>query len=560
VQSNEQTIAAGYAALAEGRWIDARAGFEAALDDAETAEASFGLAVALWWLGENHACVEWCGRAYTLFRQSGDVERAAQCAAWLAITYKANFANFAAANGWIGRAERLLEPLDPGPLHGWVWVARAYRMTELDAAEDLTARAVDVARSAGDVDLELVALSQLGLVRVGKGETAAGFALIDEAMAAALGGERSTLDTVVYTCCDMLNACELANDIERAAQWCKVADEFVDNYGCPFLYAECRIYYGSVLTAKGRWEDAERELTAGLQITAGASPGLHARALIRMASLRIRQGRLEEAEQLLSRVGEAMQTEAEEALSVAALLLARGDATAATRSLEQRLHYLEEHRSHLAAALDLLVDAGIASGDTDAAVAAATRLSEVAAAVGSDQLAAMVAGAEGRVSNARGDSAAAVDRLEIAMKLWSGLELPFEAARTRFELGRVLARSHSDVAVDHARKALAAFEALGASLDSDRAAAFLRSLGVTARTGPKGQGTLTVREREVLRLLGAGLSNPEIAERIHVSRKTASHHVSNILAKLNLRNRAEAAAYAVGTLDPAADPSSPRQR
>ena len=61
----------------------------------------------------------------------------------------------------------------------------------------------------------------------------------------------------------------------------------------------------------------------------------------------------------------------------------------------------------------------------------------------------------------------------------------------------------------------------------------------------------------MLRLLAAGLSNPEIADRLHVSRKTASHHVSSILTKLNLRNRAEAAAHAVATLGPSA-PSSPR--
>ena len=113
-----------------------------------------------------------------------------------------------------------------------------------------------------------------------------------------------------------------------------MADDFVATYGCPFLYAECRIYYGSVLTARGRWADAERELAIGLRITDGACPGLHAKALVRLAALRIRQGRLEDADQLLTRVSEGVSAEAEAALPVAALLLARGDAPAAARHLE----------------------------------------------------------------------------------------------------------------------------------------------------------------------------------------------------------------------------------
>ena len=547
----------GSGALAEGRWEDARAEFEAALAGGETAEACFGLAMALWWLGENHACVERCSRAYVLFRESGDVPSSARCAVWLAITYKANFANFSAANGWLGRAERLLERFAAGPLHGWVWVARGYRMTDLDAAAGFTERAVEVARASGDVDLELVALSQLGLVQVGKGEIAAGFALIDEAMAAALAGEGSTLDTVVYACCDMLNACELASDIERAAQWCQIADDFVVKYGCPFLYAECRIYYGSVLTAKGRWSDAEQELRAGARIAEGASPGLHRRAMTRLAGLRVRQGRFEEADQLLADLGEGIEVEAEATLLTAALALARGDGRAAGRLLEQRLRHLEEHRWHLAGALDLLVDAYVAAGQLEVATAMAERLDATAAAASSQHLHALAAGARGRVLLAHGDTRG-VSALETALAVWSSLHLPLETARTRFELARALTAIEPDASIDHARRALATFEDLGASIDADRVAAFLRSAGIVPRTGPKRTGVLTMREREVLRLVCAGLSNPEIAQRLHVSRRTASHHVSNILTKLGLRNRAEAAARAVAVLGEADGSAPPR--
>jgi ATP/maltotriose-dependent transcriptional regulator MalT len=543
----------GFAALTEGRWADARAAFESAIADDETADACFGLAMALWWLGENRLCVERCSRAYALFRTSGDAHQAARCAVWLAITYKANFANHAAANGWIGRAERLLAPFEPGASQGWLAVARAYRMADLETAQGLAEQAVELAGAAEDGDLELVALSQLGLVKVARGDADAGFALIDEAVAAALAGERSTLDTVVYTCCDMLNACELVSDLERATQWCQVADDFVDTYGCPFLYAECRIFYGSVLSAKGRWEDAGRELTTGARITQGACPGLHSKALVRLASLRVLQGRLEQADQLLRSLGAGIDVEAEAALLTAALCLARGEAAAASRLLEQRLRQLEENRSHIAGALDLLVDAYVATGRHADADAAARRLA-VTAAAGSAQLEATATGARGRVLLAAGDTTA-VAVLEAALGAWSSLALPFEVARTRFDLARALAVGEPDVAVDHARRALAAFQELGAAGHADRVAAFLRSRGIVPRTGTKRAGVLSTREREVLGLLAAGLSNPEIAARLHISRKTASHHVSNILTKLGLRNRAEAAAQAIAVLDPHDQPS-----
>ena len=61
-------------------------------------------------------------------------------------------------------------------------------------------------------------------------------------------------------------------------------------------------------------------------------------------------------------------------------------------------------------------------------------------------------------------------------------------------------------------------------------------------TGPD---SLTPREREVVGLLAAGLTNSQLADRLYISPRTAAVHVSNILAKLGMSSRTEVAAWAV---------------
>jgi len=107
-----------------------------------------------------------------------------------------------------------------------------------------------------------------------------------------------------------------------------------------------------------------------------------------------------------------------------------------------------------------------------------------------------------------------------------------------------------NVSVDDLTAAIRAAYAGRSTLAPEAVQALIQANGPQPALGHD----LTSREREVLAVMVEGLSNPEIAERLYVSRSTAKAHVSNILAKLGVSNRAEAIALALQN-DLVADPS-----
>lgn len=130
-----------------------------------------------------------------------------------------------------------------------------------------------------------------------------------------------------------------------------------------------------------------------------------------------------------------------------------------------------------------------------------------------------------------------------ALELYLAAGMHVDAAIARLELARLLVEDRPQAAVLELEAAHRTFEAAGARRLADQAAAVLRSLGGEAKTGPKRHTVLTRREEEVLQLVGVGLTNAEIADRLFISPKTAEHHVSRVLAKLGLRSRVETAAH-----------------
>ena len=175
-----------------------------------------------------------------------------------------------------------------------------------------------------------MALAFAGTARVTLGQVAAGMANLDEAMAAAMSGEVDYM-SVSEIFCLMLSTCDLASDLVRTEQWCRTAAEFAARHHCPFLAATCRTIYGSLLTATGRWHDAETELLEAIRSFEAGHRALRAQAVIKLADLRVLQGKLEEAEVLLAGYedhGAAIST-------LARLYLARGEPELARAALEQ---------------------------------------------------------------------------------------------------------------------------------------------------------------------------------------------------------------------------------
>jgi DNA-binding CsgD family transcriptional regulator len=487
--------------------------------------------------------------AYRGLRHQGRKRRAALAAAAVGRIYFEGLNNEVAARGWFARGRTMLADEGECVERGWVELGLVgCSVTDVGAMAIKAAEAVKLARKFNDLDLECKALADQGLALVTLGRGSEGMELIDEAMAILSSGEVHSFAAGQVSCCT-LTACERAGDLARADAWLRVLEEAGiaanDMQSTP-LFAHCQATYGSLLCQVGRWSEAEAALT--LSLTAGRNGFFLHRAMARalLADLRIRQGRLHEAEQLLAACGdrwEAIPTRAK-------LHYVRREFEHAVSSVKQALRQIGEDRVRAVPLLALLANAEIGRNDSEAATRAAKQADRLARETGSPVLVGEAALAMGNVLAALGNLGGAVAALEAALQAVMPTEHLLIKGALHLALARLLADSDATAAASEARMALDIYQRLDAP-EAEVCATLLRRLGVAVsyrpRTVADPLASLSRREREVAHLLGPGLTNSQIAEKLFISPKTVEHHVGSILGKLALRSRFEVAAIETTT-------------
>ena len=541
------------AALGEGD-------FAGAIDVLEAAtEASDGPEVRVMLGGLCHGDDEFAAArdhwecAFKLFADRGDRRNAVRVAANLVELHGGELGNHSVAQGWYARAARLLDAEGRCPERGYLELA--YAACDVPDVDVLLARAelaIELAHEFGDHELAVRALADSGYALVCQGWATEGFARLDEAMATILAGEVNDQGVVALSFCAMLSACDRAGAAQRAQECVQVVhDAVLDRFGGrpKVLHTHCRVALGSVLCSVGRWSDAESTLLESLARGASVSPGHRSESIAQLALLRIEQGRIEQAADLVRPLEDRVAV----CLPLARVHLLTGEIALAAATIQRGLDDLTGDRLRSSLLLALLVQVELARDDIDAAEGAADALTELAAPTDVAVLHAEASFAHARVAAARGDHDRAAELCATALRTLGDDVRPLLAGAIRYERAEVLASAGDQAgAIAEARAACAIFDRLGATMQLDRAGALLRSLGAPGRR-PSRPATdavagLTARERDVLDLVRAGLTNAEIGERLFISAKTVEHHVSRVLSKLGVRSRAEAAAVAA-TLD-----------
>ncbi|MFG3286206.1 AAA family ATPase [Streptomyces sp. NPDC048111] len=520
--------------------------------------------------GDRERALKLARRALRLIEDGGDQASGSDPlrAAWFWLQRSRLVQNLGRGDGWaeISTAQDLVRGLAPSPVHAEVLATAAgWSMLHKPGPESLAAaeQAVEYARLVQTEDIELNVRLTLGSLMVDSGAVDEGIvtmrAVIDRSLELGLVGEATR---------GHVNLCSGLEAVGRSTEAVRVADDGVrlaQKYGLPDNEAWVQANRAESLFALGRWEEAADSIER-VQRTAVSTKPL-GNALMRRADLALLRGELEPAAASLADAHAAFGTYdpmAQHAIPLARIALgveaARGHIDRARAELARAVEpgFPPGTQRYawplLAAAAAMEADVrGLPSAEPGRAEAVAlirTAAKRLPTGAPTCEALALVVAAELERAEGRDEAA----RWEAAVQALSEVERPYELALACHRWASALLAEGGDreTVATLLRQAYAETGRLGARPLREQLELLARRarlsptapdpVATDAPADPAEALGLTSRERDVLRLVAAGLSNRKIAEELYISPKTASVHVSNILAKLGVAGRGEAAA------------------
>ena len=408
-----------------------------------------------------------------------------------------------------------------------------------EQSRQLLAEALEVARRHHDPDLELLARNGHGQALLALGRMAEGMAELDELMVLATTGAANP-QAVGQVYCAAILVCRGCLDLTRSAEWTEALSRWCESQpGLVHYRGQCAVHRSEVLQLQGRWDAATDEV-AGILQRLEQQPDRTDVALgmahYQRGELHRMRGESREAEQAYR---DALAAGHDPQPGLALLRAAQGRTESATVALKRAL---TESRTDFVRTqlLPAQVEIALATGDLEEARSAVAELAVAARRLDSPYLEAVHGQCAGALALAEDRPGEAIVSLRTALRDWSTLKAPYDAARCRVLVARACRGlgdvETADLEIEAARQV---FTELGARRDL--------SLLDAERGRPAAPDGLTAREVEVLRLLATGQSNRQIADELVLSERTVARHVANIFVKIGVGSRAAATAYAYDT-------------
>jgi DNA-binding NarL/FixJ family response regulator/tetratricopeptide (TPR) repeat protein len=456
--------------------------------------------------------------------------------------------DLARGDGWeeLSRARELVRGLPPSAAHaevvaliaGWIMVHKSG-----DEGIETARRAVELARAAGDRDTELHARVTLGLLRADCGDVEGGIAEVEQVRRLVSGRRRSAILARTYG--NLSSALEGAGRSREAVAVGREGLELLGEQAAHITRAWLLVNQGESLFWLARYDEAAARLTEARGLV--GRNFLQAGVETHLGFLAAATGDTDAAERHHAVAKELLEHDTQPQHLIPIRTLAVQVAAARGRFADARAELAGGVRAAFPVgtaryAWPLLAAGAAAEADAPEADPATLDLIAGAAAglprdTSLAEAYALLVDAE--AARARGEAGPA--RWAAVVETFAAQERPMELAAARFRHAEALLASGSPrQAAPLLAEALAAAEDAGAVPLAARIARLSAPRGGAA-PDPLG---LTARERDVLRLVADGRTNRQIAETLFISPKTASVHVSNILAKLSVATRGEAAALA----------------